>query len=54
MTTSRTRRGTTLVEAMIALAILAAGLAGLTTAMIAGASQDRRTAARAAKKARRR
>ncbi len=47
---SARRRGTTLIEAMTALAILAFGLSGFTTAMIASAQQDRRNSARAAAK----
>jgi type II secretory pathway pseudopilin PulG len=47
---STPRRGATLVEAIIALAVLAFGLTGFTTAMIASAQQDRRNSARAAAK----
>lgn len=47
--TSRARAtGSTLIEAMIALAILAIGLAGFSTSMVASARQDRRNTARAA------
>jgi type II secretory pathway pseudopilin PulG len=44
----RAKRGTTLIEAMIAIAVLATGVAGVAAAMIATAGQDRRNAARAA------
>src|SRR5512133_2032418 len=47
----RLQRGTTLIEAMIALAILAIGLTGFTTAMFGAANVDRRNSARAAAKA---
>jgi len=43
----RGSRGVTLVEAMVALAILAVGLAGFSTSMVASAGQDRRNNARA-------
>src|SRR4051812_48562624 len=42
------RQGTTLIEAMIAIAVLATGVAGVAAAMIATAGQDRRNSARAA------
>jgi len=45
---SRHVRGTTLIEAMIAVVVLAVGVAGVATAMIATAGQDRRNSSRSA------
>lgn len=48
MKRTRSHRGTTLVEAMTALAVLGIGVVGFTTAMVGAGAADRRSNARAA------
>jgi len=48
MRARRDDRGTTLIEAMVAIAVLATGVAGIAAAMVATSGQDRRNSARAA------
>ncbi|HYV48640.1 MAG TPA: prepilin-type N-terminal cleavage/methylation domain-containing protein [Myxococcaceae bacterium] len=48
MRARRDNRGTTLIEAMVSIAVLATGVAGIAAAMVAVSGQDRRNSARAA------